>query len=122
VRRFLCLVVLGTVASVVGCGSDSGTATPPEQCEAILDDFCGRAADCVVQLGCDPGHSRDDENQACLTSAQQVSMCGKATSVGPSYAACINDVQTIACSAFGSSTLCVAPPLPADCQGVIGTQ
>lgn len=102
-----------------GCGSSDAGSSPQDDCETILTDYCGHGADCIVQDGLDPGVSRDSENQSCLTAARQSLPCGKAVSIGPSYSACVMDVNTTACSAFASTTQGTAPPLPADCVGVV---
>jgi hypothetical protein len=50
---------------MLACGSsDGGTPSPPEQCDEFLNTYCGRAADCLSQLGCDPGFTREQENEA----------------------------------------------------------
>jgi len=105
----------------LGCGSSdgSGGTSPTAQCDDLLTTYCGRGADCIAQVGCDSGVTRDQENEACLTAAREALACGKAKAVGPSFSDCINAASTTACTAFGTSTQCMAPGLPADCQGVI---
>ena len=116
-------VVLLWALFVVGCSSSSdgpaSVASPAEECDALLSTYCGRAADCIEQVGCDPGVSRDDENQACLTAARQTLDCLKARSIKPSYTDCLNATRATECSAFGTAAQCMAPTLATDCQGVI---
>src|SRR5712691_3814648 len=115
---------MGKVAFVLGllviaCGSsDGGAQSPTEQCDELLNTYCGRAADCIAQVGCDPTYTREQENAACLTSARQNLACGNAKAVGASYSDCLNAAGSTACTAFGTSSQCTTPGLPADCKGV----
>jgi hypothetical protein len=114
-KLLLCIALAATA-----CGSsDGGTQSPPEQCDELLNTYCGRVADCIAQLGCDPAYTREQENQACLTSARQTIACGNAKAVGASYSACLNAARSTACTAFGTSSQCATPGLPADCKSVI---
>ena len=112
------LVVWGLAA--LGCGSsDGGGSTASAQCDDLLTTYCGRAADCIAQLGCDPGYTRDQENTSCLAAARQALACGSAKAVGASYSECLNATSTTACSAFGTSAQCMPPGLPDACRSVI---
>src|SRR3954462_13485220 len=92
------MLAVGLLA--LGCGSND-EATPTEKCDDLLTAYFGRVSDCLTQLQCDPGISREDERQACLTAAREKLACGKAKGVGPSYSAYLNAAPTKACSAFG---------------------
>ena len=111
------MLVVGLLA--LGCGSSDGGGTPTEKCDDVLTAYCARAADCIVQVGCDSTYTREQEYQACLTSARQNLACGNAKAVGPAYSDCLNAVGSTACTAFGTSAQCVTPGLPLDCKGVI---
>jgi len=116
------VLVTGCAASNDGAGGDGysvGYASPADKCDDLITTLCGRGADCVAQVGCDPGYTREQEYQLCLTESRQRLACGKALGVGPSYSACMNAASTRVCAAYGTRTQCASPALPADCQGVI---
>jgi len=96
----------------------SPAQTPPEECEAFLDAYCGRTADCIAQNGTDPGVSAADEKQACIASAKQNLSCGQAVAVGPSYNQCLADVKKIDCSIVAALPA-QGDALPTTCEGVI---
>jgi hypothetical protein len=105
----------------LGCSSsDGGSRSLPQQnCDTLLDDYCGHAAECIVQDNVDPGVTQDQEKQGCVTVARQNLNCDKAIAVGDTYSACIMDVNTTDCALFANVASGTAPPLPADCAGVI---
>lgn len=104
---------------MLGCGSEDGGGSPADKCDDLVVSLCGRGADCVVELGCDPAFTRDQEYQQCLTAARDKLACGNAKAVGSSYGDCVSGLGSMACSAFGTSAACVAPTLPTACNGVI---
>ena len=115
------LAVLGALGATA-CGSDDGAAskgTPVEQCQALLEAYCSRAADCVVQLMCDGDVPRATEHDQCLASISGGLDCTKAVGVAAAYDTCLGKTKTIACSEFGTSAACVVALLPAECSKVI---
>jgi hypothetical protein len=116
-RSVVMLGVLVAGALALGCGSDDDRGPAAGQCDDFIAAFCGRGADCIVELGCDPGHTRDQEYRACLNASPL--NCDNAKAVGSTYPACMSGIANLACSAFGAQAMCTAPTLPADCSGVI---
>lgn len=110
--------VFGALAAF-GCGSSDSTPLPVQQCNTFLSDYCGHASDCFVVDGIDTANNRNADDDLCLATARRGLDCNKAVSVGPTYQACIMDVNTTECSTFASAAQGMAPPLPADCVGVI---
>jgi len=110
------LLVVGLLP--LGCGSDNDNPAA-DKCNDLINSLCGRGADCIVQLGCDPGFTRVQDNQSCLSAAHQALACSNAKAVGSSYPACMSGIANIACSSFGTTAACSAPTLPAECGGVI---
>lgn len=111
------------VIGLYGCGG-SDTAppaeTPPERCDALLDRYCGHAADCVIQDGVgDPGASAADEKAGCVASLMQGLDCSKAVSVSPNYEACLSSIEAVDCSEYANFQSGSLPILPAVCEGVI---
>ena len=112
-------VIVGAAASLAGCGGSDDEASAADKCNTLVNDLCGHAADCIVEGGYDPGHTRAEENDACLVAARQNVTCANAVSVGPTYATCIDDINGTACTAFATVSMSVGPPLPTNCKGVI---
>jgi hypothetical protein len=105
----------------LGCSSsDGGSRSPAQQdCDTLLDEYCGHAAECVVQDNVDPGVSQDQEKQGCVGAAKAALNCDRAVAVGSSYSACISEVNSTDCAAYANVAQGTVPPLPADCTGVI---
>jgi hypothetical protein len=105
---------------VVACGSNNDGETPIQKCEDLLNDYCQKAADCIVQASGQQDESATE--QACLTSARENLPCGKAVSVSTAYPTCISDIATMTCTPIlDYANDAGAPnPTPADCVGAIG--
>lgn len=72
-----------------------------------------------MEDGLDPGSTEAQEKQACLDVAHQNVSCDRAVAVGPTYNSCLAQVKATDCAAFANASAGAAPPLPADCEGVI---
>ncbi|HYQ41852.1 MAG TPA: hypothetical protein VER11_07785 [Polyangiaceae bacterium] len=113
-------VTLGVL--VLGCGGSDGggsTSAASKKCVDFQESFCGLGASCIAELGCDPGFSRDDEYNACMSGIRSTLNCDRAVSVAASYDQCMTDIVALPCSAFGTSAQCMAPSIPTSCNKVI---
>jgi hypothetical protein len=106
---------LAAVGCSSGSGGSGGGGNAPAQCFQLLDQWCGKAADCGVQLGQLSAGERGTAFDECQQQAQAVAGCSDAVAVGPSYSACIADIDAMSCSTFASQNV----SLPGTCQGVI---
>jgi hypothetical protein len=103
--RWIAIVCGGVLAA---CG---GGQTPPEQCDALVNDLCAKGVSCL-----------GGSEQACVQTFQQQLPCGTAKGVSASYGRCIDEINVDQCSILfpiDSSTGQPKLVLPADCKAVI---
>jgi hypothetical protein len=94
--------------ALAACGTDK---TPAEKCDDLVDTLCDRGVQCL-----------GGSTSACVQSVQAQLPCGKATSVGPSYDRCVDELQSDSCGVLFPTDPSTGQPtirLPADCMGVI---
>ena len=107
-KRIAIFCVLGCI----GCGG--GEETPVQKCDALINDVCDRAVQCIPQEA--------GTHANCVQALQQILSCGSAKRVSATYNRCIQQIQGDGCQILfpadpqsGGHSL----DLPADCNGVI---
>ncbi|MBK9036897.1 MAG: hypothetical protein IPL61_37540 [Myxococcales bacterium] len=71
---------------VSGCGGDGDS--PVEQCDALLEVVCDRAAECVSGVVADE----------CVQELQAQIPCGAVERVGPRYGRCMQQLREFSCA------------------------
>jgi hypothetical protein len=108
-RELRLLLLVGIFANTIGCGDDGGEASPAQQCEAFFEAFC------TSNASCRPPSDRAKSREDCLFVTRLDLDCKSVTSVGNSYADCMNEIPEAKCTTMGGITL------PSSCSRVLIT-
>lgn len=106
------MVVMGLALLAVGCGDKS----PREKCDDLVSMVCDRAVECL------PGAA--GMHDGCVQYFQDNKFCDSVKSVGGTYDACLDQLDSQSCQQLfpTSSTGTPTATLPSACMGVLSTQ
>lgn len=99
-----------TLSVLVGC---AGEPSPVEKCDALVDELCNRAIECIPNAG---------THAQCIQELQQELPCGGVKAVSASYDRCMDQLASFSCPVLfpvDPQTNMQTVQLPADCMSVV---
>jgi hypothetical protein len=112
--------------AAVGCASESFSAKPEPDSEAIaacqvfVESWCSTATRCTVEAELIPEADDAAARSTCIAAGERTVGCAEATGIRAGYHACMRDVAAVSCPAIVEPLRSgAAPELPATCHGVV---